>query len=71
MNDKIFNQAQSLITKLTELEIEYYGNRSRLAFLYSEINEEERNKLELSMPLLDEKIKKVRKEIEELFSEHV
>lgn len=61
-----FEEAQALLIELTELNNKYYTNRSRLAFFYAEIDPQERNIIEQSMPLLEKQIETTKHKLEEI-----
>lgn len=60
-----FKEMADLIIKLSSYEKLYYDYRILLAFAYpEEFSEEDRIKIEMQMPILEEHIKAIRKKLE-------
>lgn len=67
MKNKKFDEVKELLLELTRLNTEYYENRTILGFsLPDEITYEERENLELRMPLLKKRIENIRQELEDI-----
>lgn len=60
-----FEEMEKLLLELVALENLYYNYRTLLGFAYpNELDEEERTKIEMLMPILEEKIKTTREKLE-------
>lgn len=66
MNNNILEQISVLQAKLTELTNQYNGNLARLAYFYTDIDPEERNIIEQSMPFLGKQIETTKQKLEEI-----
>ncbi|MFA5234312.1 MAG: hypothetical protein WC390_07935 [Sulfurimonas sp.] len=60
-----FKEIADLTVELSSAEKRYYDCRTLLGFAYpEELSEEDRIKVEMQMPILDEHIKTIRKKLE-------
>lgn len=66
MNNDTFEQISVLQAKLVDLMYQYEENKSALAYLYTDIDPEERNAIEESIPFLEKQIETIKQKIEEI-----
>ena len=59
-------KTEELLIELSELQSQYSKNSDLLGFHYTELPKEQINKMEIEMPLIKERINKIKEELQNI-----